>query len=204
MLRETLKNASFAVMTDHEASLLRENTGTSGLERTARAAASTLAHHGVAHLIVGGLAVQEHGYPRLTLDVDIVVPDVLDALELLTADLSGPFVRVPGLQDRVKDSRNGTMVDLLPGGRVLRTGCKVPFPEPSAVADVPRIVGIEDLISLKLDSWNGSPLRRVKDKADVVELISRRNLPRDLAVAPVVRNLYLEIWDGLKAETGPK
>jgi hypothetical protein len=134
----------------------------------------------------------------------MVVPDVLDALELLTADLSGPFVRVPGLQDQVKDSRNGTMIDLLPAGRVVFAGCKVPFPEPSVVTDVPNIVGIEDLISLKLDSWNGSPLRRIKDKADVVELISRRILPRDLAIAPVVRNLYLEIWDALKAETGSK
>ncbi len=57
------------------------------------------AHHGVPHLVVGGLAVQEHGYFRVTLDCDLVVPDVLDATELLTADLSGPFVRVPTFQD---------------------------------------------------------------------------------------------------------
>jgi hypothetical protein len=51
-----------------------------------------------------------------------------------------------------------------------------------------------------LDSWLNSPLRRLRDKTDVIELISRRNLPRDLAVAPAVRDLYREIWDALQAE----
>jgi hypothetical protein len=93
-------------MTDREAYLLRENTGTTGLERTARAVAEALAHFDIPHLIVDGLAVQEHGYPRLTLDVDIVVPDVLEAAEFLTADLSGPFSRVPGVHDRLIDRRS--------------------------------------------------------------------------------------------------
>jgi hypothetical protein len=64
---------------------LRENTGTTGLLDSARAAVTTLTDHGIPHLIVGGLAVQEHGYERVTIDVDIVVPDVLEAVEFLTA-----------------------------------------------------------------------------------------------------------------------
>jgi hypothetical protein len=67
---------------------LRETTGTSGVDRTLRDAVALLAHHVVPHLVVGGLAVQEHGYFRVTTDCDIVVSDVLDAVELLTADLS--------------------------------------------------------------------------------------------------------------------
>ena len=66
-------------VTNQAAYILRENTGTSGLLESARAAASTLAEHGIPHLIVGGLAVQEYGYQRVTIDVDIVVPDVLEA-----------------------------------------------------------------------------------------------------------------------------
>jgi len=46
-----------------------------------------------------------------------------------------------------------------------------------------------------------SPLRRLRDKTDVVELILRRKLPRDLAVAPSVRLLYLETCDALQAES---
>lgn len=188
------------VVTDQDAYLLRENTGTTGLVLTAQTVAEVLAHWNLPHLIVGGLAVQEYGYPRVTIDVDVVVPDILEAQEFLTADVAGPFGRLRGVEGRLVDGRNQVEIDLLPGGKVLKHGCKVPFPNPVIVADHIQFIGLTDLISLKLDSWNGSPLRRLKDKADVVELIARRNLPRELAVAEVVSRLYLELWDGLKAE----
>ena len=192
---------TFDVVRNSEALLLRENTGTSGLVQTAQTVAALLADHDIPHLIVGGQAVQEHGYPRVTIDVDIVVPDVLEAFGWLTADLSGPFVQVSGYHDRVLDSRTGVKIDLLPAGKVLRHGCQVPFPEPTTVSEQPQLIGLAELISLKLDSWTVSPLRRAQDKADVVQLITRRNLPRDLAVNAAVRAKYLEIWDGLQAET---
>jgi hypothetical protein len=181
--------------------ILRENTGTSGLEQTLRSAVEVLAHQGIPHLVVGGLAVQEHGYFRVTLDCDLVVPDVLEAVEWLTADLSGPFSRVPGCEDTVKDKRNGVLINLLPAGRVLKAGCRVPFPDPREVGDQPRFVPLEKLISLKLDSWSNSPNRRLKDKADVVELIKALHLPRDVAVDEAVRGLFHETWDALAAES---
>ena len=76
----------------------------------------------------------------------------------------------------------------------------MPFPEPKTPAASPQIVRLEDLVSLKLDSWSVSPLRRHQDKTDVLQLIARRSLPRELAVAPAIRDLYMETWDGLKAE----
>jgi len=179
---------------------LRETTGTSGLEQTLRSAVESLARHETPHVVVGGLAVQEHGYFRVTVDCDIVVPDVRDAVELLTAGLSGPFNRIPGCEDSVKDKRNGVVINLLPAGGVLKFGCKVPFPIPLEVWDEPRFVPLEKLISLKLDSWSNTPNRRLKDKADVVELINALHLPRELAVDEPVRVLYNETWDALAAE----
>src|SRR3989442_13197753 len=120
-------------MSNRDAYVLRENTGTTGVALTAQTAASILAHFDIAHLVVGGIAVQEHGYPRVTIDVAIVVPDVLEAVEWLTADLSGPFVPVAGCRDRVEDRRNGVKIDVLPAGKVLKRGCKVPFPQPTQV-----------------------------------------------------------------------
>jgi hypothetical protein len=187
-------------VTNKDAYILRENTGTSGVMETARAAVSVLADHEIPHWIVGGIAVQEHGYPRVTIDVDIVVPDVLEALEFLTASITGPFYRVPEVQDRVEDRRNGVFVDLLPGGRVVKRGCKVPFPKPETSTDKLQVVSLEELVSLKLDSWNNSPNRRLKDKSDVIELILRRKLPRNLKVNSAVSALYLEAWDALCAE----
>jgi hypothetical protein len=121
-------------------------------------------------------------------------------VEFLTADLSGPFARLKGCDDRVEDRRNGVAVDLLPAGKVLKRGCKVPFPQPTRTTEKPQIVGLQELLSLKLDSSAHSPLHRLRDKTDVVELILRRKLPRDLPVAPAVRALYLETWDALQAE----
>jgi len=187
-------------VTKQAAYVLRENTGTSGVVQTAEDAVAALAAHDIPHLIVGGVAVQEHGYPRVTIDVDIVVPDVLEAVEFLTADLSGPFTRVKGCEDRVEDRRNSVAVDLLPAGRVLKRGCKVPFPQPVSATARLQIIKLEDLVSLKLDSAAHSPLHRLRDKTDVVELILRRKLPRDLPVAPAVRPLYRETWDALQAE----
>jgi hypothetical protein len=192
--------ATLSSVTNQAAHVLRENTGTSGVVQSAQAAVAALAAHDIPHLIVGGVAVQEHGYPRVTIDVDIVVPDVLEAVEFLTADLSGPFTRVKGCEDRVEDRRNGVAVDLLPAGRVLKRGCKVPFPQPVSATEKLQIVKLEELLSLKLDSAAHSPLRRLRDKTDVVELILRRKLPRDLPVAPAVRPLYQETWDALQAE----
>jgi hypothetical protein len=183
-----------------DAHVLRENTGTSGVLESARTAVAVLADHDIPHLIVGGVAVQEHGYPRVTIDVDVVVPDVLEAVEFLTASLTGPFYRVPEVHDRVEDRRNGVFIDLLPAGKVLRRGCKVPFPQPGKVAEELQIVKLEELISLKLDSWSNNPAKRLRDKADVTELILRCKLPRDLAVDPAVKTLYLETWDALQAE----
>lgn len=185
---------------DREAWLLRENTDDHRLVKVARKVAEILAHWDIPHLIVGGLAVQEHGYPRFTIDVDVVVPDVLAAAEFLTADVAGPFRRVPGVADRLVDTRYGVKIDLLPAGRVLRHGCEVPFPEPKEVSEEPRVVSLPDLVSLKLDSYRVSPLNRAKDFADVIELIKWKNLPRDLPVAAPVRQRYLDAWDGLRAE----
>lgn len=179
---------------------LRETTGTSGLGQTLRDAIAILSHHQVPHLVAGGMAVQEYGYFRVTLDVDLIVPDVVDAMELLTADLTGPFERHAGCEDTLRDRRNGVLINLLPAGRAYKSTCQVPFPMPTNVIDKPRFVTLPKLISLKLDSWVNSPNRRHKDKTDVIELIQALNLPRELEVDEAVRPLYRETWDQLQTE----
>jgi hypothetical protein len=187
-------------MASQGAYILRETTGTSGLDRTVRDAVDILARHLIPHLIAGGLAVQEHGYYRVTLNVDIIVPDVLDAAEILAADLSGPFERYPGCEDTVRDKRNGVLINLLPAGRGYKRTCLVPFPMPTDVTDLPQYVSLNKLISLKLDSWQTNPNRRHKDKTDVIELIKALRLPRDLNVDEPIRALYRETWDALQSE----
>jgi hypothetical protein len=151
-------------VTDPGAYLLRETTGTKHVAETLRRAVEVLAHWDIPHYVVGGLALQEHGYYWVTVDVDIVVPAVLEACEFLTADLTGPFERVPEQQGRLRDRTNGVLVDLLPAQRVLQRGCYVPFPTPEEVSPLPHFITLEQLISLKLDSWQGSPARRSRTR----------------------------------------
>ena len=191
---------AICVMTvSDEAYYLREATGTSALAETARAVAAALAQFDIPHLIAGGLAVQEHGYPRVTTDVDVIVPDVLEALEFGTADVSGHLTRVPTFQDRLKDKRSGVIIDLLPAGRVLKVGCNVPFPAPKSASEHLQYITLEQLISLKLDSWANSPVLRHRDKTDVIELILRRKLLRDISIHLAVRDIYLTTWDSIQA-----
>jgi hypothetical protein len=121
-------------------------------------------------------------------------------VEWLTGDLTVPFRRVKDRTDRLEDRSNGVTVDLPPAGGVLKKGCRVPFPEPTKATDELEIIPLEELISLKLDSWASSPSRRLKEKADVTELILRLKLARDLAVHPAVQPFYREAWDALQAE----
>ena len=41
--------------------------------QTAQTAVATLAAHDIPHHIVGGVAVQEHGYPRVTVDLELIL-----------------------------------------------------------------------------------------------------------------------------------
>ena len=62
-------------------------------------------------------------------------------------------------------------------------------------------LSLSELVSVKLGSFISNPMRRAKDKADVVELIVRNNLARGLAdIHPAAQGLYLETWDAIQAE----
>jgi hypothetical protein len=138
-----------------------------------------LAADGVDFAVVGGLAVIFNGYPRLTLDTDILVQNLPKNLHKLLVCLAGwgegwarelkpeDFVFEEG-SIRVMEEfdldiftrMNGkTIDDFRPRLRHLETGgVRIPYLAP------------EDLIFLKQDSW------RDKDKLDVQamrEIIAR-------------------------------
>jgi hypothetical protein len=94
----------------------------------------------------------------VTTDVDIIVPDVLEAAEFGTADLSGHLGAGADAQDRLQDKRSGVMIDLLPAGRVLKVRLQGAVSRAGVDAsDHLQFVTLEELISLKLDSWANSP-----------------------------------------------
>jgi hypothetical protein len=136
------------------------------------------------------------GNPRYTSEVDLIVRDVPEAHGFLVEHRYSHYVPE---SVAVVDPERQVRIDLLPAGRCLRSVCEVPFPSPRKAA-ILEPLGLEMLISLKLDSWKLAQARRLLDKADVTELIIRNDLPRDLKVHPAVTQEYLELWDAIAAE----
>jgi hypothetical protein len=60
-IEEAAGKCESVIVTNRDAYILRENTGTSGVVQTARTVAAVLAQHDIPHLIVGGIAVNPTG-----------------------------------------------------------------------------------------------------------------------------------------------
>src|SRR5215831_3593340 len=84
-----------------QAAFLRESSGSTNIEKTLLNAVKVLSLFGIPHYVCGGFAVQEHGYPRFTVDVDIIAPDVQLVRQKLCVD---GFEEKPG----PKDDRHGS------------------------------------------------------------------------------------------------
>lgn len=176
----------------HEkAEFLREASGSTDIEKTLLKALKVLKLFNIPHYVCGGFAVQEHGYPRFTVDVDIIVPNVELAREKLS--MNG-FRANPGSKMTVTDRETKVEIDVLPGGGKVGPG-PVSFPMPTKVSDKPQILTLHQLISLKLSSYAGSPIDRAQDYADAINLIQVNHPPRELGIDSRVRELYHTLWD---------
>ncbi|MGA3016921.1 MAG: hypothetical protein ABSF62_07355 [Bryobacteraceae bacterium] len=112
-----------------EAEFLRESSSSTNIKTTLLKALKVLKLFNIAHYVCGGFAVQGHGYPRFTVDVDIIVPDVRFTREKLA--MNG-FKRNPGFRMTVTDRETKVEIDLLPGGGKVGPG-PVSFPMPTKV-----------------------------------------------------------------------
>jgi len=177
-----------------QAVFLRESSGSTNIEKTLLKALKVLKLFKIPHYVCGGFAVQEHGYPRFTVDVDIIVPDVTTAMEKLS--MNG-FKANPGSGMSVTDRETKVEVDLLPGGKKVDPG-PLTLPMPAHVSDKPQILTLEQLISAKLSTYIGRGIERSQDHADVVKLVQANHLPRDYRVDREVRDEYQKIWDGIR------
>jgi hypothetical protein len=180
-----------------QAGFLRESSGSTNIEKTLLKAVKALALFDIPHYVCGGFAVQEHGYPRFTVDVNIIVPDVQVARDNLC--MNG-FKLNPGSRMTVMDRETKVEVDLLPGGSKLDPG-PLTFPMPAHVSSEPQILPLQSLISSKLSTYIGRGIDRAQDYADVVTLIKVNHLLRDYDVDVKVRELYRKLWDELNIKT---
>ena len=169
------------------------------VHRTLRKIAAKLNELGIPYAVAGGMALFEHGYRRFTEDVDILV--TRDGLRAIHEHLDGlGYVRPFERSKNLRDAELGVRIEFLITGDYPGDGKPKPvaFPEPAAARverDNIAYLSLPRLIELKLASGMSSP-HRLRDLADIQELIKTRSLPREFAdqLDPYVREKFDEIW----------
>ncbi len=152
----------------------------------------------IEYVVVGGMALFQHGLRRFTEDVDILVTK--NDLKTIHAALSGlGYLPVHKQSKHLRDTATGVRIEFLTTGDYPGDGRKKPvaFPDPKAVTtgDAIKYINLPALVELKLASgMTGSG--RLKDLSDVLELVKLLNLPADFAeeLNPYVREKYAELW----------
>jgi hypothetical protein len=148
------------------------------LWETAAQVHELLADRGIAHAVVGGVAVCLHGYRRNTVDLDLLIrpddgPAVRGALEADGVAWSD--------SDKEFRTTSGVAVQFVMAGEAEGPGQSAVFPDPGDNRFVSQIEGLPvlslaALIQSKLACGLGNLRRTHKDFADVVELIAIHGL----------------------------
>ncbi|HBB34416.1 MAG TPA: hypothetical protein DC064_22135 [Cyanobacteria bacterium UBA9273] len=167
--------------------------------------AQSLSRAGIDYAVIGGMALVIYGYVRATQDVDLLLSQ--ERLEEFRRVLVGRGF-VPAFQGATKmfrDTQTNVRVEItttgeFPGDRKPKP---VSFPNPAAVVverEGIKVIQLTTLIELKLASGL-SALDRLKDLADVQELIRALNLPAELAeqIDESVRDEYSRLWTAVES-----
>ena len=153
----------------------------------------------IPYALVGAMALNEYGYRRVTVDVDILFArEGLEAFK--RAHLGRGYVeKVPGSRG-MRDTEHGVDIDVVLAGEYPGDGKAKPvaFPDPATAAIEGarvRLLPLPKLIELKLASGMSAP-HRLRDLADVLEIIRLQQLPEDFAARldPFVRDKFRELW----------
>jgi hypothetical protein len=169
---------------------------------TLRRITGRLTELGIPHAVAGGMALVAHGYNRTTVDVDILVtPDGLDRLhEALSG--SGYLPAFAGSRN-LRDTTTSVRIEFLVSGAYPGDGKPKPlaFPDPAEAAipiDGIHYLRLPHLIELKLASGMTGGVARLRDFADVVELIGLLHLSQEFAtqLSPYVREKFIELKRG--------
>jgi len=175
----------------------------SAVHKTLEKIARRLGELGIAYAVMGAMALFCHGFRRFTEDVDLLVtPEDLKEIHRRLEGLGyvPPFIG----SKHLRDAEYGVRVEFVTTGDYPGDGKPKPvaFPHPDASSieiDGVRCLQLPKLIELKLASGMTNPAR-LKDLADVQEVIRTLGLPKDLAsqLNPFVQDKYRELWEAVQ------
>jgi hypothetical protein len=195
-------------ITEQYAEGLRYLMGQGELNNVLKRLCVDLDRSGIDYMVVGAVALMAHGYPRFTEDIDIVLtPGGLEAFHQKLGGL-GYVPAFRGARKKLRTAPEGVNIELITSGEYPGDGKpkSVRFPKPAEASveiDGVRVVTLEKLIELKLASGMTAP-DRLKDLADVQELIKACHLPSEFAsrLNPYVRDRYRQLWDAVHRGRG--
>jgi hypothetical protein len=170
-----------------------------------------LRRHEINYAVTGGVALFAHGYERLTENINLILSD--DGLEKFRKELlgRGPFGACgydqTEARKRVRSYPYGVSIEIVTTGEYPGDGKPKPvgIPEPSTASteiNGIQFVTLEKLVELKLASGITAP-SRLRDLADIQELIKVRALKKDFAgrLNPYVRDKFLELLESVEKST---
>ena len=165
--------------------------------------AADLELNGIDYAVIGGVALNQHGYKRFTEDIDLLMTK--EGLRKFQNDLVGRgyLPSFSGATKMFKTSRESVRIEIVTAGEYPGDGKPKPvvFPSPSESSELiagVRTVYLEKLIELKLASGL-SASDRLKDLADVQELIKIKALTAEFAnrIDESVREKFRELHQGV-------
>ena len=179
--------------------------GEADVQRALEKITHLLEEDGIPYAVIGAMALNAYGYRRLTVDVDLLLtPEGLEAFKAKHLGL-GYVQKFPGSKG-LRDTENGVPIDVVLAGDYPGDGLPKPvaFPDPAEAAvrgQRTALLPLPRLIELKLASGMTAP-HRLKDLADVIEIVRILKLPEALAedLDPYVRDKYRDLWQAAQAE----
>jgi hypothetical protein len=198
-----VQELSAAEVNDRTDALLAEAEayfmGEGRVHSAAAAIARRLTEAGIEYAIAGAIALGEHGFRRLTVDVDVLIRR--EDLDRFKAEWLGRgYVEVRSGGKAVRDTINNVKIAFLLTGDFPGDGKPKPvaFPDPREAALTGgryRVVSLPRLVEMKLASGMTAP-HRLQDLADVLRLIHEAKLTREFGsgLAPYVRDKFQELW----------
>jgi hypothetical protein len=180
--------------------------GDADVHHALRKLVSILEQEKIPYAIVGAMALNEYGYRRTTSDVDVLL--TADGLATLKARWLGRgyVEKFPGSKG-LRDTENNVTIDVLIAGDYPGDGQPkaVRFPDPASAHIGTRgaFLALPSLVELKLASGM-SAAHRLRDLADVLELVRAAQIPRTLVdqLDPSVRDKFLELWEAAQTPDG--
>lgn len=186
-----------------EASLYFNQKG--DLYKTLQDLSRHLDEAGIRYALIDGLALAQHGFVRMTEDIDILL--TVEGLQTFKEQALGHgyVLAFSGAKKTFRSTDTGVRIEVITSGEYPGDGLPKPvsFPDPaSAAVELAglRVISLEKLIELKLASGMTAAHRR-RDLADVQDLIRALQLGLDFGekLDASVREMYAQLWHEAQA-----